>query len=371
MERSQTLNKKSVDMVLVFVVLLLLLIGFFMVYSSSYPDGYYNYEDSLFFLKKQVLAGLAGVIAMILISYIPYTLYRKLTKLMLGVSIALSLATVLFGKEGNGATRWLIVAGVSIQPSEIVKIVAVLCMADFFDKRRNKLSKFREGFVVSIIGIVVFVALILIQKDLSTSIVLAMVLFIMFFVAGAKFWHIAIMGILAVAALIPLISMYAYRIERIVCFLDPFKYKQTTGWQLVQSLYALGTGGLFGLGLGKSRQKFFYLPEAYNDFIFSIIGEELGFFGCLAVIVLFVLFAWRGLRIAMNSKNFYGSLVAVGLTSLVLVQFLLHVAVATSSVPPTGRALPFISAGGTSILFLLASIGILLNISKSADIYIN
>ncbi|QSX06150.1 putative lipid II flippase FtsW [Sedimentibacter sp. zth1] len=371
MEKIQTSRKKTCDLILVFIVLILLLVGFFMVYSSSYPDGYYNYGDSIFFLKKQVMAGLAGILLMIITSYIPYVLYRKLSKIMLAVCVILSLLTVLLGVEGNGATRWLMIAGISIQPSEIIKIAAVLCMADFFDKRRNKLTKFVEGYIYSILAIVGFVALIIIQKDLSTSIVLTIVLLIMFFCAGAKFIHLFLTAILGCLAVIPLVAKHAYRIERIVVFLDPFKYITGKGWQLVQSLYALGTGGLFGLGLGKSRQKFFYLPEAYNDFIFSIIGEELGFIGCLGVIVLFILFAWRGLRIAMNAKDFYGSLVTIGITSLVLVQFLVHVAVATSSIPPTGRALPFISAGGTSVLFLLASMGIILNISKSADIYRN
>ena len=371
MEKIQTINKKTCDWVLVFIVLLLLLVGFFMVYSSSYPDGYYNHGSSLFFLRKQIIAGVAGIILMIITSFIPYKMYRKLTKIMLLTSIVLSLLTILLGVEGNGAQRWLYIGGISLQPSEIIKITSVLCLADFLDRRRKKLQKFKDGYIFTLFAIAGFLLLIVIQQDLSTAIILAIVLIVMFFCAGAKMSHLIITGILGVGAVIPLIAMYAYRIDRVVVFLDPFKYITGIGWQIVQSLYALGTGGLFGLGLGKSRQKFFYLPEAYNDFIFSIIGEELGFIGCVAVIILFILFAWRGIRIAMNSKDFYGSLVAVGLTSLVLVQFLIHIAVATSSMPPTGRALPFISAGGTSLLFLLISVGIILNISKTADIYNN
>ena len=369
MEKIQTINKKTCDWLLVIIVLLLILIGFFMVYSSSYPDGYYKHGSSLFFLKKQIIAGIAGIFIMIITSFIPYRLYKRATKLMIFICIVLSLLTVFMGAEGNGAQRWLVFGGISLQPSEIIKIAAVLCMADYLDKRRKKLSEFKKGYIYTLAAIVGFVFLIVIQQDLSTSVVLTLVLMIMFFCAGARLFHLILTGVLGVAATIPLIAFYAYRIERIVAFLDPFKYIKGSGWQIVQSLYALGTGGLFGLGLGKSRQKFFYLPEAYNDFIFSIIGEELGFVGCVAVILLFVLFAWRGIRIAMNAKDFYGSLVAIGLSSLVLVQFLVHIAVATSSMPPTGRALPFISAGGTSLLFLLASMGILLNISKTADIY--
>ncbi len=368
MEKVQISSKKTCDWLLVIIVLILLLIGFFMVYSSSYPDGYYNHGSSLFFLRKQIIAGAAGIILMIMASFIPYQVYRKFTKFILLVSVGLSLATVFLGVEGNGAQRWLIIGGVSLQPSEIVKIAAVLCMADFLDRRRKKLHKFKEGYIYTLAAIVGFVLLIVIQRDLSTSVVLALVLIIMFFCAGARMFHLILTGVTGIVATIPLIAMYAYRIERITVFLDPFKYINGKGWQIVQSLYALGTGGLFGLGLGKSRQKFFYLPEAYNDFIFSIIGEELGFVGCIAIIILFILFAWRGIRISMNAKDFYSSLVSVGLTSLVLVQFLVHVAVATSSMPPTGRALPFISAGGTSLLFLLISVGIILNISKTSEI---
>jgi cell division protein FtsW len=368
LERNQKRNRNSVDWILVIIVLILLLVGFFMVYSSSYPDGYYNFGDSLFFLTKQIYAGVAGIVLMIIASFIPYQIYRKFTKVILLVSVALSLATIFLGVAGNGAQRWLEIGGISLQPSEIVKIAAVLCMADFFDKRRDKLHKFKQGYIYTFLAIMGFVGLIVIHKDLSTSIVLALVLVIMFYCAGARMLYMVITAISGIAGVGVLIGLYAYRIERIVVFLDPFKYIKGKGWQIVQSLYALGTGGLFGLGLGKSRQKFFYLPEAYNDFIFSVIGEELGFLGCLFIIILFILFAWRGIRISINSKDFYGSLVAIGLTSLVLVQFLVHIAVATSSMPPTGRALPFISAGGTSLLFLLASMGILLNISKSSEV---
>lgn len=367
-DKIQKVNRRSIDWILVIIVFILLLVGFFMVYSSSYPDGYYNFGSSLFFLKKQIYAGLAGIILMVMTSVIPYKLYRKVTKVILLVSIGLSMATIFLGVEGNGAQRWLEIGGISLQPSEIVKIAAVLCLADFLDKRRDKLHKFKDGYIYTFLAILGFVGLIVIHKDLSTSIVLALVLVIMFYCAGARILYMIITAIAGMAGVGVLIGLYAYRIERIVVFLDPFKYINGKGWQIVQSLYALGTGGLFGLGLGKSRQKFFYLPEAYNDFIFSIIGEELGFIGCLFVIILFVLFAWRGVRISINAEDFYGSLVAIGITSLVVVQFLVHIAVATSSMPPTGRALPFISAGGTSLLFLLASIGILLNISKTSDV---
>lgn len=369
METLQKKSKKTCDWILVFIVTVLLLLGFLMVYSSSYPDGYYNYDDAFFFLRKQVIAGVLGLITMVIVSFFPYKYYRRFSKMILMVCIIFGVVVFAFGFTAYGAKRWLNLGGMSIQPSEIIKIGAVLYMADYLEKNRDKLRTFKDGFLKTMLVIGGLTLLIVIQQDLSTSIVLAAVLTVMFFCAGANLLHLVLTVIAGVAGIIVLIAAFPYRMQRIVAFVDPFKYYSGIGWQICQSLFALGTGELFGLGLGKSRQKFFYLPEAYNDFIFSIIGEELGFIGCLFVIILFVLFAWRGIRIAMNCKDLYGSLVATGLTGLVLMQFLIHIAVATSSMPPTGRALPFISAGGTSILFLLASIGVLLNISKSADIY--
>ena len=214
-----------------------------------------------------------------------------------------------------------------------------------------------------------FSGLIAIQKDLSTSFVLALSLSIMFYAAGANIMHILGLGSLGSLGVVYLVAKESYRIERIISFTDPFKYKLTTGWQVVQSLYALGSGGLFGMGLGKSRQKFFYIPEPYNDFIFSIIGEEIGFIGCIIIMLLFIILVWRGIRIAMNAADMFGSFTAIGITSIIAVQVLVHIAVVTSSMPPTGIALPFISAGGTSLVILLGSIGILLNISKYSDTY--
>jgi cell division protein FtsW len=188
----------------------------------------------------------------------------------------------------------------------------------------------------------------------------------MYIASGANFLHIVLTVFLGIGAIAYLIINEPFRILRIISFLDPFKYKQTYGWQVVQSFYALGTGGLFGMGLGKSRQKFFYIPLAYNDFIFSIIGEELGFIGCLVVIIFYVIIVWRGMRIAINARDSFGALLAVGITSLIGIQALVHIAVVTSSMPPTGIALPFISAGGTSLLIFMSAIGVLLNISKNS-----
>ena len=363
---------RSIDWVLVFIIVLLVLFGFLMVYSSSYPDGYYKYGgDPFYFLRKQVIAAGAGLAGMIFFANLPYVIYKKFSKLILFACIGLAMLTIVIGIASNGAQRWITIGGISLQPSEIIKIGAVLYMADYFSRRKNELTSFTKGFLPSLFYIGLFCGLIAVQDDLSTAVILAGTLMVMFFCAGAKISHLLLLFILAVGGVIGLIATQTYRISRIIVFFDPFKYPLDEGYQIINSLYALGTGGLFGMGIGQSRQKFFHLPEAYNDFIFSIIGEELGFAGCLLLMLGFVVFAWRGLRISMNTEDFFGSQTALGLTVIVLAQFLIHVAVATSSMPPTGRALPFISAGGSSIMFLLCSMGILLNISKYSNTYRN
>jgi cell division protein FtsW len=365
-------GRKTIDWVLVFIIVVLVLFGFLMVYSSSYPDGYYKFGgDPFYFLKKQVVAAIIGFIGMFFFAKIPYKLYAKFSKIIMLLSVGFALLTVVLGFASNGAQRWIQIGGMTLQPSEIIKIGGVLYMSDYFTKHRKNIGSFTAGFIQSMIFIGLFCLLIAVQDDLSTAVILGGTLIVMFFCAGARISHLFMLILIAVAGIIVLIAMQPYRITRIIAFFDPFKYPKKEGFQIIQSLYALGTGGLFGMGIGKSRQKFFYLPEAYNDFIFSIIGEELGFIGCVFVILGFVIFAWRGLRISMNTTDFFGSQVALGLTTLVLIQFLIHVAVATSSMPPTGRALPFISAGGSSLTFLLCSMGILLNISKYSNTYRN
>lgn len=369
-EAVHKVSKKTVDWVLVFIIVVLVLFGFLMVYSSSYPDGYYKFNgDPFYFLKKQVIAAVIGMVGMIFFTNIPYKIYSKFNKVILVACVGFALLTVVMGIASNGAQRWINIGGITFQPSEIIKIGGVLYMADYFDRNRKNMSSFTKGFIPSMVFIGVFCGLIAMQDDLSTAIILGGTLMVMFFCAGARLSHLFLLVGAAVLGVVVMIAMQPYRITRIIVFFDPFKYKQDQGWQIIQSLYALGTGGLFGMGIGKSRQKFFYLPEAYNDFIFSIIGEELGFIGCVFVMLGFVVFAWRGLRISMNTEDFFGSQSALGLTTLVLVQFMIHVAVATSSMPPTGRALPFISAGGSSLMFLLCSMGILLNISKYSNTY--
>ena len=361
---------KSIDWVLLIFVIALVLIGFMMVFSSSYPDGYYNYGgNGFYFFEKQLVAGIIGIVAMFIASFVNYRIYRKLSLFFLFFSIiaGISLFTA-YGTEANGAQRWISVGPFTLQPSEIIKVCSIIYLAYLLEKKNKVVHKFKAGFIPVMFWIVFFGGLIVIQKDLSTSMVLVITLGIMFFVSGANLFYIFSSLVLLIGASYYLIIQEQYRIDRVLSFLDPFKYKLSLGWQVVQSLYAFGTGGLIGAGLGQSRQKFFYIPEPYNDFIFSIIGEEIGYIGAILVIVCYIIVIWRGLRISINADDLFGAYIATGITSLIGIQAFIHIAVVTSSMPPTGIALPFISAGGTSLVILLGSIGILLNISKQADI---
>src|SRR6056297_2641242 len=363
-------NNKSIDWVLLLFIIILVLIGFIMVFSSSYPDGYYNFGgNGFYFFEKQVIAGILGIVLMFIASFINYKIYKKLSLVFLMVSLiaGVSLFTA-YGTEANGAQRWINLGPLTLQPSEIIKVSSIIYLAYLLEKKNKVIHKFKDGYLPIVFWIVFFGGLIVIQKDMSTSLVLVLTLGIMFFISGANLFYItASIGLLGAASYY-LIMQEQYRIDRVTSFLDPFKYKLSLGWQVVQSLYAFGTGGLIGTGLGQSRQKFFYIPEPYNDFIFSIIGEEIGYIGAILVIVCYIIVIWRGLRISINADDLFGAYIATGITSLIGIQAFIHIAVVTSSMPPTGIALPFISAGGTSLVILLGSIGILLNISKQADI---
>ncbi|SHI73946.1 cell division protein FtsW [Dethiosulfatibacter aminovorans DSM 17477] len=361
-------NRKTIDWLLFLTTLIIVLFGFVMVYSSSYPDGYYNFQgNGFFFLKKQIIAGVLGFVAMIVTSFIDYRIYRKLNKIFLGVILlaGFSLFTAA-GTTANGAQRWVSIGALSIQPSDIIKVTAIVYMAYFLEKNNDFIKKFGRGYIPVLAMIGMFAGIIVIQNDLSTSFVLALTLGVMYLCAGANILHVFLTIMIGASGIAYFIVNEPFRKLRLISFLDPFEYKLSIGWQVVQSIYALGTGGLFGLGLGKSRQKFFYIPESYNDFIFSIIGEELGFIGCFIVILFYIVIIWRGFRIAINANDLFGSFLAVGITALIGIQALVHIAVVTSSMPPTGIALPFISAGGTSLMIFMAAMGILLNISKNS-----
>ncbi|RKD34298.1 putative lipid II flippase FtsW [Thermohalobacter berrensis] len=362
-------KKKASDFTLMIATILLVFIGIIMVFSSSYPEAYYKLKDGYYFLKRQLMYSLLGVFVMIFFMNFDYWRLNKLSKLIyLGCIVLAFLIFTPLGTEYHGARRWINLGFTTFQPSEAIKLGSIIYFASYLTKKDRDIKNFKKGVIPSLIIIGFSCILILIQRDLSTSVTLGATLVAILFIAGIKLWQLFLMGAAGVAGIAAAIFSEKYRMERFIAFFDPFKYKDTVGWQVVQSLYALGSGGIFGLGLGKSRQKFFYIPEPYNDFIFSIIGEELGFVGCVTVIILFLLIIWRGIRIALNSRDLFACLLASGITSLITVQSLIHIAVVTSSAPTTGIPLPFVSYGGTALLVFMSAIGILLNISRYTEL---
>ena len=372
MEKGKKITKrKSVDFILLIATVSLVFIGIVMVFSSSWPEAMVEFDNGYYFLKKQLQSSIAGFAAMIICMNINYKFFKKyaLPLFLLAQFSGLLLFTPL-GLELKGATRWINLGFTTFMPSDAIKIGSVIFFAKFLADRKDNLGTLLKGTIPAIVLIVISCIIILMQPDLGTTVTLGATLMAMFFVAGMKISHLVFMVGGAAGFLFYAITGEGneYRMRRWTTFLDPFKDKLGDGWQVVQSLYALGSGGLFGLGLGKSRQKFFYIPEAYNDFIFSIIGEELGLVGTLLVLFLFFVVIWRGIIIALKTEDLFGCYLASGITALITVQSLINIAVVTSSIPTTGITLPFISYGGTSLLFYMASIGILLNISRYAKL---
>ncbi len=291
---------------------------------------------------------------MMFISKIDYRFYQKFYKHAWVVSFILLVLVLVAGREVNGATRWIYVTDtLSFQPSELVKILMIIFYAGILVKNRDELNKYGKGFIKHMIFLAPIIGLLLLQPHFSSSIVIIGICSIMMIMAGCKFWHfLATGGGIGIPLLIGLIVTSPYRLQRVVTFLDPWKDASDTGWQVIQSLYAIGSGGLFGAGLGESKQKYLYIPEPHNDFIFSILGEELGFIGCAVVIILFAILIWRGILIAMKAPDMFGSLLAIGITSLVAIQVIINIAVVTSSMPVTGMPLPFFSYGRYCTIYI-------------------
>lgn len=356
------------DFTLVITILLLLGIGLVMVLSASSPSALSESGNSYAYFSKQLLFAILGIIAMAFISKIDYRFYQKFYKQSWWISLILLILVMLVGKTVNEAKRWIYITDtLSFQPSEIVKFLMIIFYAGILTKNRDQLGKFKDGFLKHILLVVPIIALLMLQPHFSASMVIITIVAVMMILAGCKFWHfLATGGAVGIPGMIGLIILEPYRLARVTTFLDPWKDATGTGWQVIQSLYAIGSGGLFGAGLGESKQKYLYIPEPHNDFIFSVLAEELGFVGCVLVIVLFAIFIWRGVLIAMKSPDMFGSLIAIGITTMVAIQVILNIAVVTSSVPATGMPLPFFSYGGTALFILLCEMGVLLNISRAS-----
>ena len=359
--------KRSPDYWLFLTVIALIGIGVVMVYSASAIVAHDRYGDSAFFFKRQVLWAALGTIALLVAQRIHYDRLRQFTPLFL-VAAVISLVLVLFpgiGRLAGGARRWISLGGpFSFQPAEGAKLALALYLANFLANRGLRLLEFRRGILPPLLITSVMFVLILLQPDMGSALLIGLLTVGMLFIGGARLFHLFGMGVVSLPVMTVAILGEEYRRRRILAFLNPWSDPQGAGFHIIQSLLALGSGGLFGVGLGESRQKFFYLPERHTDFIFAILGEELGLVGTIAVLALFGLFAYRGFRIARQAPDRYGSLLAGGITTLVVLQAIMNIGVTSGVLPITGVPLPFLSFGGSSMLFTMIGVGILLNISQ-------
>lgn len=359
---------REYDGVIFATVVILLLFGVVMIFSASYYTAMRANQSMFQYFSKQALAAVIGVCAMVIMASINYRMLAKLTPLLYVVSNILLVVTKYFGTLSHGVRRWLkIPIFGSFQPSEFAKLAVILFLAFFICKKKDRLKTF-TGFAGALIIVGIPCALAYFcTSSLSSALTIAALGFGMIFVASPYFWRfIAMIGV-AVGAMVTYLSIPAlssFRSARFTVWKDPFSDPTKYGFQTIQSLYAVASGGLFGLGLGNSNQKLIYLPEPHNDFIFAIICEELGFFGAGVILLLFSVLIWRGIRVALNSPDLLGTLIATGIVVMIAVQVIINVGVVTNTIPNTGIPLPFISYGGTSVVFIMALMGILLNISR-------
>ena len=372
-------KKSQVDFVLIIIIIILLSFGIVMVLSASAPSALAETGDSYTYVTKQAIFAVGGLAIMWFVSKIDYRIYKKFYWLIYWCSVGVLLLVLIpgIGINAGGARRWINVGFSQFQPSEITKIGMIIFYAGYLSDHKEDLRSFKKGFIYPLLWLMppVLIAL-FIQNHLSVGIVMSAITFVMMLMAGCRLLYFVITGLVVggggIAALMAYFSMAGdsagdsnFRLGRILNYMDPWQDPTGQGWQTIQSLYAIGSGGLFGVGLGESKQKYLYVSEPQNDFIFSILAEELGFVGCVVVIVLFALFIWRGILIAMKAPDMFGSLLATGITTLVMVQVVINIGVVTNTIPNTGMSLPFFSAGGTALVMLLGMCGILLNISTS------
>lgn len=347
-------------------MLLLCLFGFLMIYSASFYSADIKYGDSFYFVKKQLGGFLLGVIVLLFAMRFDYHKLFKLRWWIILISIILLLLVFVpgIGISANGARRWIGIAGITIQSSEIAKFGFVVFAASYMSKNYRRMKDF-VGLIPVIASGGIICLLILLEPNLSVTLCVGMVLVSMLFIGGIKSKHFLIILIPALLLVPVLIIMEPYRLQRLMAFINPWANPKEEGFQLIQSLYSLGSGGLFGVGLFNSRQKYLFLPFSESDFIFSIIGEELGFVGCVLLCVLYILLIYEGIKISYFASDRFGGYLAAGITSLISAQLLINIAVVTGSIPPTGIPLPFISAGGTSLMVFMGAIGVLMNIANN------
>ena len=360
--------RKEFDTTILLLAVVLTCLGVVMVYSSSSIVAAKRYGDGFYFLKRQGLFALLGFGVMIVAMQVDYHRLRPLAVPFLFGCVALMILVLVPGisSRAGGASRWIRLPGFSLQPSELAKLGLVLYMAHSLAKKKEKIKSFTLGFIPYMVVLALLLLLLLLQPDLGSAITLGGVAMVMLLVAGTRLVYLASLGILSMPFLYFLVMNVAYRRKRILAFLHPWQDPTNTGFQIIQSWIAFGTGGLFGNGLGEGKQKLFYLPEAHTDFIFSVVGEELGFIGVFVITALFLMLVVRGFRTALRAPDDFGRYLAFGLTLLLGLEAFVNIGVVMGMLPTKGLALPFLSYGGTSLLTSLAAVGVLLNISSQA-----
>lgn len=351
------------------IVFFLVGFGCLMVYSASFYSAKIHYGNQFFFLFKQIFGVVLGIFAFFFFCFLDYHVLKKFRYVVLIVCVVMLVLVFVpgFGVKSYGASRWINLFGISIQPSELTKFALVLFLASYLSENHEKIKSFK-GLLTPIAVAGVLCVLVIIEPSMSVTMCLGLTTFFMLIVGGMTKKHTLLFSGLAGVGVPVLIAIEPYRLKRLFAFINPWKSPQGEGFQLIQSLYGLGNGGWFGVGLFGSRQKFLFLPFAESDFIFSIIGEEFGYVGCLLLMVLYGVLVLSIFKIGLNAKDRFGCLLACGVGIVIAVQTLLNVAVVTGSIPPTGLPLPFISSGGTGVAVFMAAIGVVLNISKQSRV---
>ncbi len=366
------MHSRNADKILLSIVLILLVFGLVMIASAGVIYSETRFEDKYYFFKQQLIYGvIPGLAALYFFSKINYSFWKKISVPFFFLSIIFLLLVFVpgIGSKVYGASRWIQLGPFSFQPSEMAKLSMVLYLAAWLESRGiNRIKDVYEGLLpfVGILGLIG--VLIMNQPDTGTFGIIVLTSLAIFFVAGANFRHIGLLGLMGLLILWVLIKLEPYRLNRIMTFLNPQADPQGTGYQINQALLAIGSGGILGVGLGHSRQKFNYLPEPVGDSIFAIIGEELGILGASVLIILFFMLALRGIKIAKNAPDFFGRLLAIGITMWIVFQAFINISANVALVPLTGVPMPFISYGGTSLVFLMSAVGILLNLSRHSRI---
>jgi cell division protein FtsW len=359
----------GVDRWLLLATIVLVGVGIVMIYSASAIRAQERFGDSAYFLKKQVIWAVLGLLAMSLGLVMDVKRLQRLTPIILLLSV-LALALVLLpgvGVKINGARRWIRLPGLSFQPAEFAKLALVFFLASYFARRQDRLESFLDGFLPPLLVTGTLAGLIIVQPNFGTAMVLLVTACLLFFLGRARWSHMLATVAVALPGLLFLMMKSSHGRARLMAMVDPSQVSERATYQLNQAYYALGPGGWLGRGLGNSMQKLFFLPEAHNDFIFAIVGEELGFLGTMAIVLLFAVFLWRGTRAAVRAGSPYAAYLAVGLTSLIVGQAVLNMAVVSGLLPTTGVPLPFLSSGGSSLVFTLFGVGVLLNVSRGAS----